>query len=60
MRNANTVIDYRARAEMHRPDAAGLAASIRELAGNGLKAYDIAVTLRIGMGAVEQALRGKA
>jgi hypothetical protein len=45
-------------ATMHRPnDAAGLAAAARELASQGLKAHDIAASLRIGVAAVEQALR---
>ena len=59
MSNAIEVTDYRECAEQHRPvDAQALAASIRELARIGLTVHDIAATLRLGIGAVQQALEG--
>jgi hypothetical protein len=45
-------------AEMHKPD--DIPAAVRKLAGQGLKHHDIAAALRIGVTAVEQALRENA
>jgi hypothetical protein len=42
-------------AEMHKPD--DIPAAVRKLAAQGLKHHDIAAALRIGVAAVEQALR---
>jgi hypothetical protein len=43
-------------AELHKPDGDALQAEIRRLRQTGLKSYDIASTLHIGVAAVEQVL----
>jgi hypothetical protein len=50
--------DWRLLADMHRPtDAAQITATIRHLHESGLKPHDIANVMRLGLGAVLQALR---
>lgn len=50
--------DWRKLAELHKPtDAAQIAETIRHLHESGLKPHDIANVMRIGLGAVLQALR---
>jgi hypothetical protein len=57
----NSASNYHQGADQHRPtDPAILAASIRQLGASGLTAQDISALLRIGIGAVQQALRGDA
>jgi hypothetical protein len=52
---------YRYRAEKHRPtDSRDVAAEVRRLHSQGLKVHDIAAILRLGVGAVLQALREEA
>jgi hypothetical protein len=53
-----TASDYRRVADMHRPtDPAMIAVEIRRLRQTGLTARDIANSLRVGLGAVLEALR---
>lgn len=50
--------DWRKLAEIHKPtDAAQIGATIRHLHESGLKPHDIANVMRLGLGAVLQALR---
>ena len=52
---------YDQRANAHRPtDSAALQAEMRRLASSGLRVRDIAVALRIDLGAVLEALKAKA
>jgi hypothetical protein len=44
-------------AQMHRPTGEALQAEIRRMHSTGLTDRDIAASLRIGVGAVQQALR---
>jgi DNA-directed RNA polymerase specialized sigma24 family protein len=46
---------WRMAAEMHRPT--DIPAVVRQLAAQGLKQFDIAERLGVGVGAVEEALR---
>lgn len=48
---------YEQHAQRHRPDAAGIAAEVQRLAGEGLKPRDIAEALRISVGQVLEVLR---
>jgi hypothetical protein len=47
--------DWQLLAQMHRPP--DITEAVRRLAAQGLKPHDIAAALRIGVAAVEQALR---
>ena len=50
-------LDYRTRADQYRPtDQAIIDSEIRRMAASGLKAMDISVALRIGLGQVRDAL----
>jgi len=50
--------DWRLLADTHKPtDAAQITAAIRHLHQSGLKPHDIASVMRVGLGAVLQALR---
>jgi hypothetical protein len=53
--------DWRLLADTHKPtDAAQIAATIRHLHESGLKPHDIANVMRLGLGAVLQALKDAA
>lgn len=61
MTNAQWHSQWQLSANLHRPtDSRAMAAEIRRLRGEGLMPRDIADTLRLGLGAVLEALKDAA